>query len=100
MLARRIFRGTEPAQDRFPFGEMEHARAAADPDGEFNPDSLGDYLERTGDLGDPEVASRFLLETVEQMVRKGERRRLLLSNYAIDAYRKFATERRCLVMVS
>ena len=59
-----------------------------------------DYLERTGDLGDPEVASRFLLETVEQMVRKGERRRLLLSNYAIDAYRKFATERRCLVMVS
>ena len=59
-----------------------------------------DYLERTGDLGDPEVASRFLLETGEQMVRKGERRRLLLSNYAIDAYRKFATERRCLVMVS
>ena len=50
-----------------------------------------DYLERTGDLGDPEVASRFLLETVEQMVRKGERRRLLL---------KFAAERRCLVMVS
>ena len=41
MLARRIFRGTEPAQDRFPSGEMEHARAAADPDGEFNPDSLG-----------------------------------------------------------
>ena len=59
-----------------------------------------DYLERTGDLGDPEVASRFLLETVEQMVRKGERRRLLLSNNAIDAYRKFAAERRCLVMVS
>ena len=59
-----------------------------------------DYLERTGDLGDPEVASRFLLETVEQMVRKGERRRLRLSNYAIYAYRKFATERRCLVMVS
>ncbi|MET0708516.1 MAG: hypothetical protein ABWY82_17005 [Tardiphaga sp.] len=59
-----------------------------------------DYLERTGDLGDPEVASRFLLETVEQMVRKGERRRLLLSNNAIDAYRKFAAGHRCLVMVS
>jgi hypothetical protein len=59
-----------------------------------------DYLERTGDLGDPEVASRFLLETVEQMVRKGERRRLLLSNNAIDAYRKFVAGRRCLVMVS
>jgi hypothetical protein len=59
-----------------------------------------DYLERTGDLGDPEVASRFLLDAVEQMVRKGERRRLRLSNYAIYAYRKFATERHCLVMVS
>ena len=59
-----------------------------------------DYLERTGDLGDPEVASRFLLETVERMVRQGERRRLLLSNNAIDAYRKFAAERRCLVIVS
>lgn len=59
-----------------------------------------DYLERTGDLGDPETASRFLLDTVEQMVRNGERRRLLLSNNAIDACRKFAAERRCLVVVS
>jgi hypothetical protein len=59
-----------------------------------------DYLERTGDLGDPETASRFLLNTVEQMVRKGERRRLLLSNNAIDAYRKFTAARRCLVVVS
>ena len=59
-----------------------------------------DYLERTGDLGDPEVASRFLLDKVEQMVRKGERRRLLLSNNAIGAYRKFADSRRCLVIVS
>jgi hypothetical protein len=59
-----------------------------------------DYLERTGDLGDPEVASRFLLGAVEQMVRNGERRRLLLSNSAIDAYRKFAAERRRLVIVS
>lgn len=59
-----------------------------------------DYLEGTGDLGDPEVASRFLLGAVEQMVRKGERRRLLLSNNAIVAYRKFAAERRRLIIVS
>lgn len=59
-----------------------------------------DYLERTGDLGDPETASRFLLATVERMVRKGERRQLLLSNNAIDAYKKFAAERRCLIVVS
>jgi len=47
-----------------------------------------------------DMKQALVKEAVEQMVRKGERRRLRLSNYAIDAYRKFATERRCLVMVS
>lgn len=99
MLARRMFREQNPRRtvslsERWSMHEplpilMENSIRIA-----------WDYLERTGDLGDPEVASRFLLETVEQMVRKGERRRLLLSNNAIDAYRKFAAERRCLVMVS
>jgi hypothetical protein len=32
-----------------------------------------DYLERTGELGEPEIASRFLLDAVAQMVRHGER---------------------------
>ena len=41
-----------------------------------------DYLDRTGQLGEPEIASRFLLDTVELMVRRGERRRLMLSNKA------------------
>jgi hypothetical protein len=59
-----------------------------------------DYLERTGDLGDPEIASRFLLDTVELMVKKGERRPLLLSNKAIDAYKRFEAERRSLALVS
>src|SRR5215813_5817271 len=35
-----------------------------------------DYLDRTGELGDPEIASRFLLYAVEQMIHRGERRRL------------------------
>ena len=48
-----------------------------------------DYLERTGELGDAAVASRFLVDDVELMVRRGERRRLLLSNRAIDDYRRF-----------
>jgi hypothetical protein len=48
-----------------------------------------DYLERTGDLGEPEAASRFLLSSVESMIRQGERRKLLLSNKAIDAYKRF-----------
>ena len=51
-----------------------------------------DYLERTGELGEPEIASRFLLDTIEIMVRQGERRRLFLSNKAIDAYKKFKRE--------
>jgi hypothetical protein len=45
-----------------------------------------DYLERMGQINDPEFVSRFLLESVEQMVRSGERRTLMLSNRAITAY--------------
>lgn len=52
-----------------------------------------DYLERTGELGNPEVASQVLLETVETMIMHGERRKLLLSNKAIDAYKRFRAER-------
>jgi hypothetical protein len=53
-----------------------------------------DYLERTGELGDPEVASRVLFDAVEMMVLRGERRKLLLSNKAIDVYKRFKAERR------
>jgi hypothetical protein len=52
-----------------------------------------DYLERTGSLGDPNVASKVLLKSVEAMIVKGERRRLMLSNKAIDDYKKFQSER-------
>ena len=51
-----------------------------------------DYLERTGELGDPEVASRVLFDAVEMMVLRGERRKLLLSNKAIDAYMRFKAD--------
>jgi hypothetical protein len=50
-----------------------------------------DYLERTRELGEPEIASRVLLDTVELMVHRGELRRLFLSNKAIDAYKRFKT---------
>ncbi|WP_245444367.1 hypothetical protein [Bradyrhizobium sp. Y36] len=52
-----------------------------------------DYLEGTGDLGDPSVAGKVLLESVETMVRRGERRVLMLSNTAISDYKKFRAER-------
>ena len=53
-----------------------------------------DYLERTGELGNPAVASRVLLDALEIMIGRGERRKLLLSNKAIDAYQRFRAERR------
>jgi hypothetical protein len=46
-----------------------------------------EYLERTGQIADADEASRFLLRSVDQMVMQGERRRLMLANRAIDAYR-------------
>lgn len=48
-----------------------------------------DYLTRTGELGDATVAGRFLGDTIELMVRRGERRRLMLANKAIAAYQQF-----------
>ena len=53
-----------------------------------------DYLDRAGELGDPEMAARVLLDAVETMIRHGERRPLMLSNKAIDSYRRFKGERR------
>jgi hypothetical protein len=52
-----------------------------------------DYLERTGELGNPEVASQVLLETIVTMIRHGERRKIMLSNKAIDAYKRYRAER-------
>jgi len=45
-------------------------------------------LARTGELAEPNDTSQFLLNMIADMMRRGERRRLLLSNCAIDAYRR------------
>ncbi len=47
-----------------------------------------DYLEATGELGDPEEASQLLLNEIQSMVRGGETRPLMLSNRAIEAYKR------------
>ncbi|MBR1227930.1 MULTISPECIES: hypothetical protein [unclassified Bradyrhizobium] len=52
-----------------------------------------DYLEGTAELGDPEVAARFLTDAVETLIRRGETRKLMLANRAIDAYKRFKEER-------
>jgi hypothetical protein len=52
------------------------------------------YLEATGELGHPDTAADHLLDTIEIMVRRGERRRLVLSNKAIASYQRFRAEQR------
>jgi hypothetical protein len=48
-----------------------------------------DYLERTGEIDDAAVANRHLRDTIDLMIRHGQRSRLLLSNRAIAAYLRF-----------
>jgi hypothetical protein len=57
------------------------------------------YLEATGEIRDGDVASRFLADTIERMIRSGVRSRLVLSNKAIDAYKRFTSDQK-LSMVS
>ncbi|AJA63385.1 hypothetical protein JQ582_04155 [Bradyrhizobium japonicum] len=46
------------------------------------------YLDQSGLLtGEPNDSARFILNRIDRMMLRGERRRLLLSNAAIDAYR-------------
>ncbi len=59
-----------------------------------------DYLERSGDLGEPQAAGEVLLDTVASLVRLGERRRLMLSNRAIADYKKFRAQRKGLEVVT
>jgi len=51
-----------------------------------------DYLACTGELDDHDTAAKLLLDTIEIMIKQGERRRLLLSNKAIIAYQRFRAE--------
>jgi hypothetical protein len=47
------------------------------------------YLQRTGDLGDGNVAAVFLTNTIESMMRRGQRNRIFLANKAIIKYRAY-----------
>lgn len=47
-----------------------------------------DVLTRSGELSDPDSSARYLVNKIDDMMKTGERRRLLLSNLAIDAYRQ------------
>lgn len=47
-----------------------------------------EFLQATGELEEPEASARELLDTIESMIQRGERRRLLLANVAIDVYKR------------
>ena len=47
-----------------------------------------DFLDGTGEIGDLQETAEFLLRNINSQVLRGERRRLILSNRAIDAYRQ------------
>jgi hypothetical protein len=54
-------------------------------------------LEQTGQIDDPELTSCLLQDTIEHLVRPGERRRLALSNGGITAYERVRPFRECRV---
>ena len=47
------------------------------------------YLQRTGELADGSAAAVFLTNTIDGMMRRGQRNRMFLANKAIIKYRAF-----------
>jgi hypothetical protein len=48
------------------------------------------FLEKTGELGEADVSANVLLDAIQAQLRTGERRKLMLANRAISAYREHA----------
>jgi hypothetical protein len=51
--------------------------------------AIESHVPKMLELGDGATASRFLSDTIETMIRQGLRSRLVLSNRAIAAYKRF-----------
>jgi hypothetical protein len=51
------------------------------------------YLQASEEIKDVAVASRFLTDTIDLMIRAGRRNKLILSNRAIVAYQQFKRDR-------
>jgi hypothetical protein len=49
------------------------------------------YLDRSGELGNGDTA-RFLTDTIDVMIRRGQRNRMFLANKAIIKYRASRTK--------
>ena len=48
-----------------------------------------DFLDASGEIEDPQQTAEVLLGAIKTLVLRGENRRLMLSNRAIDAFRAF-----------
>jgi hypothetical protein len=46
------------------------------------------YLDRLGEISDPQNTAEFLLRNIQSQILRGETRTLLLSNRAIAAYQR------------
>jgi len=47
-----------------------------------------DYLDGIGELADKQHTAEFLLRDIQSQIMRGERRPLMLSNRAIESYRR------------
>jgi hypothetical protein len=47
-----------------------------------------DYLGGLGEIADQQQTAEFLLRNIQSQILRGERRTLMLSNRAIDAFRQ------------
>lgn len=47
-----------------------------------------DFLDGVGEVADPQQTAEFLLTSIKSQILSGERRTLLLSNRAIDSFRR------------
>ena len=48
-----------------------------------------DFLDASGEIEDPQHTAEVLLGAIKTLLLRGENRRLMLSNRAIDAFRQF-----------
>jgi hypothetical protein len=48
-----------------------------------------DFLDASGEIEDPQQTAEVLLGAIKTLLLRGENRRLMLSNRAIDAFREF-----------
>jgi len=52
------------------------------------------FLRASGEIGDPEEAAHFLLNAINNLVLRGEHRKLMLANKAISSYQRAGIGRR------